>query len=602
MLRINQLGLPVGHTRRELEDAVRKLLKCEEVPEITIVRRSIDARKKPKLYFNYILNIKVKNQPKVYRRCDKRQVLVWEEKKYRFPVKNYRGEVRPVIIGMGPAGLFCGYMLASAGFRPILLERGDPVEKRTKAVHTFWESGKLDTESNVQFGEGGAGTFSDGKLNTLVKDKYGRNKEVLSLFVKMGAPPEILYDHKPHIGTDVLSKVVINLRNAILAMGGEVRFRAKVTDIVCEEIDKNRRITDVIINEKEHLKTSCVVSAPGHSARDTIAMLYGKGIAMEAKPFAVGMRVEHPQELINLSQYGVRQEDALGNAVYKVTANISPSESLCGTGGGMDNSDSGGKESRGRGVYSFCMCPGGYVVNASSEPGRLAVNGMSYSGRDGKNANSAIIVSVTPEDYGDNHPLAGIEFQRRLEERAFAAGGGKIPVERYGDYRAALQRDFGGRTEGRPPAEEEAEGNLSPASGNLAQTEASLIQEDFKPCIKGCWTFGPVHEILPDFLGKAFVRGMEQFGRVIKGFNDKNALVEGIESRTSSPVRILRNEGLQSSIKGLYPCGEGAGYAGGITSAAMDGIRVAEEVALALAGEATGAGVKVSTDTEGGRG
>ena len=580
MLRINQLRLPVGHTQKELEDAVRKLLKCEEAPEITIVRRSIDARKKPKLYFNYILNIKVKNQPKVYRRCDKRQVLVWEEKKYRFPVRNYRGEVRPVVIGTGPAGLFCGYMLASAGFRPILLERGETVEKRTKAVHTFWESGKLDTESNVQFGEGGAGTFSDGKLNTLVKDKYGRNKEVLSLFVKMGAPPEILYDHKPHIGTDVLSRVVTNLRNAILEMSGEVRFRAKVTDIVCEEIDKNRKITGVVINEKEHLKTSCVVLAPGHSARDTIAMLYGKGIAMEAKPFAVGMRVEHPQELINLSQYGVRQEKTLGNAVYKVTANVNPSESPCKEGGGMenpDNSDFGGRESRGRGVYSFCMCPGGYVVNASSEPGRLAVNGMSYSGRDGKNANSAIIVSVTPEDYGDNHPLAGIEFQRRLEERAFAVGGGKIPVERYGDYRAAFQRDF-------------------------ALTEASLIPEDFKPCIKGSWTFGPVHEILPDFLGKAFVRGMEQFGRVIKGFNDKNALVEGIESRTSSPVRILRDEGLQSSIKGLYPCGEGAGYAGGITSAAMDGIRVAEEVALALAGKAAETGGKVSTDTEGGRG
>ena len=425
--------------------------------------------------------------------------------------------------------------------------------------------------------------------------KTGRNKEVLSLFVKMGASPEILYDHKPHIGTDVLSKVVMNLRNAIIAMGGEVRFRARVTDIVCEEIDKNQRITGVVINGKEHLKTSCVVLAPGHSARDTIAMLYGKGIAMEAKPFAVGMRVEHPQELINLSQYGVKQEDTLGNAVYKVTANVSPSENPC-------NSDFGGKESRGRGVYSFCMCPGGYVVNASSELGRLAVNGMSYSGRDGKNANSAIIVSVTPEDYGDNHPLAGIEFQRRLEERAFAAGGGKIPVERYGDYRAALWGDFCGRTEGQPLSGEEAEGNLSPASENLAQPEASLIKEDFKPCIKGSWTFGPVHEILPDFLGKAFVRGMEQFGRVIKGFNDKNVLVEGIESRTSSPVRILRNERLQSSVKGLYPCGEGAGYAGGITSAAMDGIRVAEEVALALTGEATGAGAEVSTDTEGGRG
>lgn len=529
MLRINQLKLPVDHTEDELIKRVKKLLRCEEIPEVTIVRRSIDARKKPELYFNYILNIKVKNQASVYRKCDKKQVLLWEEMPYRFPVAAYRGSTRPVIIGTGPAGLFCGYMLAKAGFRPILLERGASIEQRSKEVQEFWERGKLNPESNVQFGEGGAGTFSDGKLNTLVKDKYGRNREVLSLFVKAGAPDEILYDHKPHIGTDILCRVIVNMRNAILEMGGEVRFHAKVTDL----ISKNGRIAGVMINGQEKLEAEYVVLALGHSARDTFEMLYEKNISMEAKPFAVGMRVEHPQELINLSQYGKREEKNLGNAPYKLTA----------------------KAKDGRGVYSFCMCPGGYVVNASSEPGRLAVNGMSYSGRDGSNANSAIIVSVTPEDYETTHPLAGIAFQRRLEEKAFEIGQGRIPVERYGAFKDAVA-----------------------GSGQTGE-EAAYIEDAFSPCMKGTWEFAPVHEILPGPIRNAFVEGMEQFGRTIKGFNDDNVLVAGVESRTSSPVRILRDEELQSSLKGLYPCGEGAGYAGGITSAAMDGIYVAEKLA-----------------------
>lgn len=537
MLRIPQLRLPVEHTGEELTERVKKLLKCKETPEITIVRRSIDARKKPELYFNYILNVRVKNQEQVYRRCDKRQVLIWEEKSYQFPVNGLKGKTRPVIIGTGPAGLFCGYMLSKAGLSPILLERGMPVEQRVKDVESFWESGKLNPESNVQFGEGGAGTFSDGKLNTLVKDTHGRNREVLSIFVEAGAPPEILFDHKPHIGTDVLQRVVVNLRRAIRDMGGEVRFGAKVTDI--ESADGH--IAGVIINGTERLPAEYVVLAPGHSARDTFAMLHKKGVVIEPKPFAVGMRVEHPQELINLSQYGRKKAPALGNAPYKVTARASDQ----------------------RGVYSFCMCPGGYVVNASSEPGRLAVNGMSYSGRDGKNANSAIVITVTPEDYGSSHPLAGVEFQRKLEEKAFETAKGKVPVERYGDYKRAV---MGGTNE---------------------DGEPSLLREDFSPGVKGEWAFAPVHEILPEALKKAFVEGMESFGRVIHGFNDKNVLVEGIESRTSSPVRIVRDDSLQSSLKGLYPCGEGAGYAGGITSAAMDGIRAAEEIAVCIArGEA----------------
>lgn len=537
MLRINQLKLPVDHTPVELVERVKKLLHWGNrvtEPKITIVRRSIDARKKPELYFNYVLNVYVKDQAFVYRRCDKKQVTVWEEKPYRFPVASYKGNVRPVIIGTGPAGLFCGYMLARAGFRPILLERGEPVERRIKDVKEFWESGRLNPESNVQFGEGGAGAFSDGKLNTLVKDKYGRNRKVLSLFVEAGAPEEILYDHKPHIGTDELCKIVANMRRDILRMGGEVRFNARVTDLVCGE----GHVEGVILNGNERLNARYVVLAPGHSARDVFGMLYEKGVALEAKPFAVGVRVEHPQELINLSQYGSREVKSLGNAPYKVTA----------------------RAKDGRGVYSFCMCPGGYVVNASSQPGGLAVNGMSYSKRDGSNANSAIIVTVGPEDYGKEHPLCGVAFQRRLEEKAFQVGGGEIPVERYGDYRNAL-------TEGEAHFE-----------------ESCVIAEDFSPAVKGKWRFAPVHEILPGELGRALVEGMEQFGKSIKGFNDKNALVEGVESRTSSPVRILRDEKLESSLKGLYPCGEGAGYAGGITSAAMDGIRVAEEVAARIAG------------------
>lgn len=537
MLRIQQLRLPVGHSREELERKVQKLLGCQEKPEITIVRRSLDARKKPVLFFNYLLDIHVKNQEKVYhnRKCNKKQVIVYEETPYQFPVSGYEGKERPVIIGTGPAGLFCGYMLARAGFRPILLERGRPVTQRLKDVVEFWESGCLNPESNVQFGEGGAGTFSDGKLNTLVKDKYGRNREVLSIFVKAGAPEEILYEQKPHIGTDVLSRVVENLRHSIEAWGGEFHFEAKVTAI---EVEKNR-ICGVRVNGKERLAASYVILAPGHSARDTFQMLYEAGVRMEAKPFAVGMRVEHPQRLINLSQYGVEEQKLLGNASYKLTA----------------------QTTEGRGVYSFCMCPGGYVVNASSTEGYLAVNGMSYSGRNGKNANSAIIIGVSPKDYGSSHPLAGVAFQKSLEKKAYQLAKGKVPVERYGDYRNAVLGE-----------------RFDEAGGKTAE-EAEQFMEDLEPCIKGNWCYEKVHELLPLNLRKAFVEGMEQFGNQIKGFNNSRVLIEGIESRTSSPVRILRDETLQASVRGLYPCGEGAGYAGGITSAAMDGIHVAEEVA-----------------------
>lgn len=539
MIRINQVKLPVEHTSDALHKKVQELLKYKGPMDVEIVKRSLDARKKPQLFYVYVVDVSVpeKEESKLLRRCHNNRIQKIEPVKYEFPVKQYEGKVRPVIVGMGPAGLFCGYVLAKAGFRPILLERGKCVEDRSRDVEAFWETGHLNTESNVQFGEGGAGTFSDGKLNTLIKDKYGRNKEVLRIFVKHGAPEEILYDYKPHIGTDILKKIVRSMREEIIALGGEVRFETRVTDLLIA----GDRIKGLVLKGEEELPAEHVVLALGHSARDTFSMLHKQKVAMEAKPFAIGMRVEHPQELINLSQYGKKEAGALGNAIYKLTAETSEK----------------------RGVYTFCMCPGGYVVNASSEERRLAVNGMSYSGRNSANANSAVIITIIPEDYGDSKdPLSGVAFQRKLEEKAYQIGNGKVPVERYGSFKRAILRT---------KAQEAPDG-------------AEIIgMEKFTPCIKGQWTEAPVHEILPDALNRAFVEGMEAFGRKIRGFNGDEVFVEGIESRTSSPVRILRNESAQSiSAEGLYPCGEGAGYAGGITSAAMDGIFVAEQLARAL--------------------
>ena len=539
MIRINQVKLPVEHTTEALHKKVQELLKYKGSMDVEIVKRSLDARKKPQLFYVYMLDVTIpeKEERKLLKRCRSSQIQKVEPVKYVFPVKHYEGQKRPVIVGMGPAGLFCGYVLAKAGFRPILLERGKCVEERSRDVEAFWKTGHLNTESNVQFGEGGAGTFSDGKLNTLIKDKYGRNKEVLRIFVKHGAPKEILYDYKPHIGTDILKKIVRSMREEILASGGDVRFETRVTDLLIAD----GRIKGLVLNGQEELLAEHVVLALGHSARDTFSMLLKQKIVMEPKPFAIGMRVEHPQELINLSQYGKKEAGALGNAIYKLTAETSEK----------------------RGVYTFCMCPGGYVVNASSEERRLAVNGMSYSGRNSANANSAVIITIIPEDYGDSKdPLSGVAFQRKLEEKAYQIGNGKVPVERYGSFKRAILRT---------KAQEAPDGS------------EIIGMEKFTPCIKGQWTEAPVHEILPDALNRAFVEGMEAFGRKIRGFNGDEVFVEGIESRTSSPVRILRNESAQSiSAEGLYPCGEGAGYAGGITSAAMDGIFVAEQLARAL--------------------
>ena len=552
MIRINQLKI---HTEHSEPDLIRKAADILRIPvrdikEVKILRRSIDARKKPDIFYSYTLDVEVLNEVKVLSKGKRNpQIAQSGIMRYQFPKCGTKAMIhRPVVIGMGPAGLFCGYYLALHGYRPILLERGKSVEERLDDVEAFWRTGKLDPNSNVQFGEGGAGTFSDGKLNTLVKDKDGRNREVLETLVNFGAKESICYEAKPHIGTDVLCNVVKNMRCKIIALGGEVRFESQVTEIKI----KDNKITGVIINGEEELDCEQLVLAVGHSARDTFAMLHQKQVPMEAKAFAVGLRVEHPQSMINESQYGKRETGSLGAAPYKVTA----------------------KASDGRGVYSFCMCPGGYVVNASSEPEGTAVNGMSYSGRNGINSNSAIIVSVTPEDFPGSHPLAGVEFQRMLEKRAYDLGGGKIPVQRYGSFREAVMRKaVTGRFSDLDLK------RLQVCEKEMPIETDTMPDSKLRPQCKGSFIWTDVSEILPRECNEALVEGMEAFGRQIRGFNREDAILSGVESRTSSPLRINRNEALQSKVRGLYPCGEGAGYAGGITSAAMDGLRVAEAIA-----------------------
>ena len=561
MIRINQIKIKHDekistdkqYLDRMLIKNASKILRISEkdVAVFQIIKHSLDARKKPELYHIYTIDLKVNEKPedKIVKACRDKNVSVVSEKTYDFwshvDGADTKGkelsDKRIVIIGCGPAGLFCGYELAKQGFKPVILERGADVDKRSEIVDKFWATGELDERTNVQFGEGGAGTFSDGKLNTMVKDKECRGSEALDIFVSHGAPERIKYEAKPHIGTDILKSVVKNIREDIRSLGGEVYFESQVTELV---IDDDRVLKGLKVvgpdGDERHMECDAAVLAIGHSARDTFYMLRDKNVDMQPKPFAVGFRVEHPQSLINMSQYGAEQVKGLGAAPYKLVTT---------TGSG-------------RGVYSFCMCPGGYVVNASSEKGRLAVNGMSYSGRDGKNANSAIIITVDPQDFGGDDVLSGVEFQRGLEEKAYKLADGRIPAEYYGDFKRACGSEMG------DPDKE------------------FIKADDFVPQTKGGYEFADVHTILPDELNKAFVEGMENFGRMIRGYNDNHALVLGVESRTSSPVRIGRGDNGESvSISGLFPCGEGAGYAGGIMSAAMDGIRSAEWIAKKLLSE-----------------
>ncbi len=501
-------------------------LRDEDILSYKIQRKSLDARKKSNILSVYTVDVQVPREKAVLRRVRDGRVSLAKDVPYQFPEEGREALPHPpVVIGSGPAGLFCAYLLAEHGYCPIILERGRPVEERTEDVERFWRDGRLDPKSNVQFGEGGAGTFSDGKLNTLVKDQNGRNRKVLEIFIRHGAPEEVAYLARPHVGTDALKGILVSMRRQIEAWGGTYRFKTRAAGL---QFSNGRLSAIECVSEKTGervlLEAEAAALAIGHSARDTFRMLLGAGFPMEAKAFAVGLRVEHPQEFINIAQYGEELAPALPAASYKLTASLES----------------------GRGAYSFCMCPGGYVVNASSEEGQIAVNGMSYSGRDGENANSAIIVTVSPQDFGSRSALAGMEFQERLEEKAFRLGNGEIPQQLFGDFERG---------------------------------EASVRYGEFPSATKGRHAFGPLHELFPMDIKAAFCEGMHQFAGKIPGFDRRDAILSGVESRTSSPVRIWRDEGLESSKRGVYPCGEGAGYAGGILSAAMDGMKVAEALA-----------------------
>ncbi len=537
MIRISQLRIEVTKELNEKELPLVQLKKkaaailgvdFNKIISLEVLRRSVDARKKPKLFWTYTVAVAINgNEKKILKRLVKNQnVQEYAKTEYVIPAAD-KADLPPVVIGAGPGGLFAAYELALAGLSPILIERGKPVEERTRDVEKFWEDGVLNPASNVQFGEGGAGTFSDGKLNTLVKDHFGRNTFVLDTFVRFGAPESIKYDAKPHVGTDILVDVVKGIREEIIRLGGEVRFETVLTDIaVSENKLSSITVTDIKTNITEEIAANRCILAIGHSARDTFAMLHEQKIPMEAKAFAVGFRIEHPQSMLDEVQYGTLDYQ-LPVSAYKLSRTVP------------------GK----KGVYSFCMCPGGYVVNSSSEEGMLAVNGMSYSGRDSANANSAIVVTVGEDEFDMTDPMAGIRFQRELETKAYRLAKGAIPQQLFIDYK-----------------------------NNCTSTAYG----DFTSCAKGKTAFANLRGLMTEPMEEAFLEAMTVFGKKIHGYDRDDAILSGIESRTSSPVRITRDETFQSSLRGLFPCGEGAGYAGGITSAAMDGLKCAEALIKSL--------------------
>ncbi len=518
MIRIRDISLPAAHSISQLDFEAAKLLRVPNstVRQVKVVKKSIDARKKPDIRVIYTVDVKVNgNEEKILKKsgCKKASIAPWSV--YRVSQVSTRKH-RPVVVGFGPGGMFAGLVLAMAGARPLILERGEDAETRHRKVETFWQTGQLDPDSNVQFGEGGAGTFSDGKLNTGVNNP--RIPWVLEQFVLAGARGEILYDAKPHVGTDVLLTVVQNIRQKIISLGGEVRFRTQVTGLRTAQ----GHITGVELASGEVVETDQVILAIGHSARDTFEMLEKMGVPMEPKPFSMGVRVEHPQTMVNQAQYG-QEQPWLPPADYKLVAHLDD-----------------------RTVYTFCMCPGGYVVAAASEEGGVVTNGMSNADREGENANSAVLVTVNPTDFPYPGALGGMYWQRELEQAAYQVSGSyRAPAQKIGDF---LRRE------------------ASIGEGAIAPT--------YRPGV--IWT--DLHQILPPVITKALEEGIPQLGKKLAGFDNPDGVLTGPETRSSSPVRILRGKDGVSPVVGLYPAGEGAGYAGGIMSAAVDGMMAAEAV------------------------
>jgi uncharacterized FAD-dependent dehydrogenase len=536
MLRLTEIKLPLGHTPQALDAAIRERLRlpAADIVSHTVIRCGHDARKKSAIALIYTLDVAVRDEAAVLARAkDDKRIRPAPDTEYKFVARAQKGlQERPLVIGAGPCGLFAGLILAQMGFRPIILDRGKVVRERTQDTWGLWRRSVLNPESNVQFGEGGAGTFSDGKLYSQIKDPRFLGRKVLTEFVKAGAPEEILTAAKPHIGTFRLVKMVESLRSTIEGLGGEYRFQHRVTDLDVETSpDGSRHVRGVVLADGSHIVARHVILAVGHSARDTFAMLHTRGVAIEAKPFSIGFRIEHPQSLIDRARFGASKKE-LGAADYKLVHHAS----------------------NGRDVYSFCMCPGGTVVAAASEPGRVVTNGMSQYSRNEHNANAGIVVGITPADYPGG-PLAGINFQRHWEECAFVAGGEnyKAPAQRVGDFLA-------GR----------------------ASTELGDVIPSYKPGV----TPTDLSTCLPDFAITAIREALLAFGRQIKGFDMDDAVLTGVETRTSSPIRIGRGDDFQSlNTRGLFPAGEGAGFAGGILSAGVDGIKVAEALARAMVAE-----------------